>query len=84
MAAKLLLLIKNTCNIKAVEKHFFLNFFQTDFIMEPSTAVNNYETLVAEADGVNEVLEIMQSTFNTPTDSENMIFNKDYYKPKIV
>ena len=52
--------------------------------MEPSTAVNNYETLEAEANGVNEVLEMMQSTFNTPTDSENMIFNKDYYKPKIV
>jgi hypothetical protein len=30
----------------------------------------------------NEVLEMVQDTFSPPTDSDNMIFNKNYYKAK--
>ncbi len=30
----------------------------------------------------NEVLDMVQDTFSPPTDSDNMIFNKNYYKAK--
>ncbi len=54
--------------------------------MEPTmvTDASNYDTLVAEADDINEVVEMIQDTFSKPADSDNMIFNKDYYTPKIV
>lgn len=30
----------------------------------------------------NDLLNIMQETFSPPTDSDNMVFNKNYYKAK--
>jgi hypothetical protein len=49
-----------------------------------ATLIRNYDKVVNKM-GVmddNEVLQMVQDTFSPPTDSDNMIFNKNYYKAK--